>query len=59
MFKQISKFFGNISSEDQCGSRKGHNIQQCLVAMLEKWEKSVDSVKAFGALLTDFCFWLT
>ena len=56
MFKQISKFFGNISSEDQCGSRKGHNIQQCLVAMLEKWEKSVDSGKAFGALLTDFCF---
>ena len=27
--------------------------QQCLLAMLEKWKKSVGNGKAFGALLTD------
>ena len=29
------------------------STQQCLLAMLEKWKRSVDSGKAFGALLTD------
>ena len=52
MFKKISDFFGNIFSKNQCGFSKGHNTQQCLLAMLEKWKKSVDSGKAFGALLT-------
>ena len=37
----------------QCGFRKGRNRQQCLLAMLEKWKRSVDSGKAFGTLLTD------
>ena len=27
--------------------------QQCLLAILEKWKRSVDSGKTFGALLTD------
>ena len=53
MFKQISEFFENIFSKNQCGFRKGHSTQQCLLAMLEKWKRSVDSGKAFGALLTD------
>ena len=53
MFKQISEFFENIFSKNQCGFRKGHNTQKCLLAMLEKWKRSVDSGKAFGALLTD------
>ena len=53
MFKQISKFFENIFSKNQCGFRKGHSTQQCLLAMLEKWKRSLDSYKAFGALLTD------
>ena len=53
MFKQISEFFENIFSKNQCGSRKGHSTQQCLLATLEKWKRSVDSGKAFGALLTD------
>ena len=43
----------NIFSKNQCGLRKGHNTQQCFLAMLEKWKISVDSGKAFGALLTD------
>ena len=53
MLKQISVFFENIFSKNQCGFRKGHSTQQCLLAMLEKWKRSVDSGKAFGALLTD------
>ena len=53
MFKQISEFFENIFSKNQCGFRKGHSTQQYLLAMLEKWKRSVDSGKAFGALLTD------
>ena len=53
MFKQISEFFEIIFSKNQCGFRKGHSTQQCLLAMLEKWKRSVDSGKAFGALLTD------
>ena len=53
MFKQISEFFENIFSKIQYGFRKGHSTQQCLLAMLEKWKRSVDSGKAFGALLTD------
>ena len=52
MFKQISEFFENIFSKIQYGFRKGHSTQQCLLAMLEKWKRSVDSGKAFGALLT-------
>ena len=53
MFKQISEFFENIFSKNQCGFRKGHSTQQCLLAMLEKWKRSVGNGKAFGALLKD------
>ena len=53
MFKQISEFFENIFSKNQCGFRKGHSTQQSLLAVLEKWKRSLDSSKAFGALLTD------
>ena len=37
----------------QCGFRKGFNAQHYLLAMLEKWKKTVDTKKVFGALLTD------
>ena len=50
---QISEFFEIVFSKSHCRFRKGHNTQQCLLAMLEKWKRSVDSGKAFGALLTD------
>ena len=46
-------FFKNIFPKNQCGFRKGHSTQQCLLAMLEKLKRSADSGKAFGALLTD------
>ena len=53
MLKEISEFFENIFSKNQCGFKKDHSTQQCLSVMLEKWKRSVDSGKAFGALLTD------
>ena len=53
MFKQISEFFENIFSKNQCGFRKGHSTQQCLLARLEKWKRSVNSRQAFVAPLTE------
>ena len=35
------------------GFRKGSSAQQCLLAMLEKWESAVDNKRNFGALLTE------
>ena len=32
---------------------KSHGTQRCLLAMLEKWKRFVESGKAFGTLLTD------
>ena len=37
----------------QCGFRNGFNAQHCLLTMLEKWKKAVDSKKDFRAVLTD------
>ena len=53
--KQISAFFEDILSKYQCGFREGggHSAQHCLLALIEKWKRSVDHVKAFGTLLTD------
>ena len=50
---QISAYFANILSKNQCGFRKGYSSQHCLVAMIEKWKKSLDSKGSFGALLAD------
>ena len=49
----MSAFFEDIFKKQQCGFRKGYNTQQCLLKMLEKWKRSVDEGKVFGALLTD------
>ena len=35
------------------GFWKGFSTQQCLLAMLEQWKRSVDNSKMFDALLTD------
>ena len=40
-------------SKQQCGFRKGYSTQQCLLALLEKWKRAIDSGQMFGALLTD------
>ena len=53
MFAQMSSLFDNFLSKQQCGFRKGYSTQQCLLALLEKWERAVDSGQMFGALFTD------
>ena len=42
-----------IISKYQCGFRNGYSVKYCLIAMIEKWEKNVDDVGVFGALLSD------
>ena len=49
----MSGFFDNFLSEQQCGFRKRYSTQHCLLNLLEKWKRSVDKGKSFGALLTD------
>ena len=49
----MTAFFEDIFNKQQCGFRKGYNTQQCLLKMLEKWKRSADGGKVFGALLTD------
>ena len=53
MFEQMSSFFDNFLSKQQYGFWKGYSTQQCLLALLEKWKRAVDSGQMFGALLTD------
>ena len=53
MFKQMSRFFDDIFSRYQYSFRKGFSTQQCLLALLEKWKRSIDRGKVFGTLLTD------
>ena len=53
MYDQIATYFEHIFSRYQCGFRKGYSAQQCLLAMTEKWKKTVDNGGVFGALLTD------
>ena len=53
LYDQISAYFANILSKNQCGFRKGCSSQHSLVAMIEKWKKSLDSKGSLGALLTD------
>ena len=53
MFKHMSSFFDDIFSKCQYGFRKELGTQQCLLALLEKWKRSIDRGKVFGALLTD------
>ena len=49
----MQTYFDNLLSKYQCGFRKGFNAQHCLVSMIEKWKKTVDSGGAFDALMTD------
>ena len=53
MFAQISSFYDNFLSKQQCGFQKGYITPQCHLALLEKWKRAVDSGQMFGALLTD------
>ena len=45
----MSQFFERTFSNQQRGFRKGLSTQQCLLVLFEKWKRSVDRGKAFGA----------
>ena len=50
---KFSSFFYSVFFKYQCRFRIGYNAQQCLITLIEKWEKSVDNGGAFGTLFTD------
>ena len=54
MQKQMKTFIDNFLSTFLCGYRKGYNTQYALLAMIEKWKKSLDGKGGFaGAILMD------
>ena len=53
MYEQIEDYFNDILSKYQCGFRKGHNAQNCLLLMIEKIRMIRDNKGAFAAVLTD------
>ena len=53
MYNQINMYIQNHLSPYLFGFRKGHSTEQCLVIMLEEWEKALDKKDSAGAILTD------
>ena len=53
MFEQLNDHFDKILSKYQCGFRKGHNAQHCLLVMIEKFRKIRDKKGVSAAVLTD------
>ena len=53
MFRQMTELFDHFLSKYQCGFRKGHSSQQCLIAMTDKRRRCLDKGGSSGALLTD------
>ena len=53
MYNQIYLCFQTIFSKFHCRFQKGFNAQHCLLAMVEKWCKTLDGSCETGAVLTD------
>ena len=53
MYDQLKGHSDKLLSKYQCGFGNGLNTQHCLLAMIEKLRKSLDSRGASAALLTD------
>ena len=53
MQEQMIAFIGDHLSPYLCGYRKGYNAQYALIAMIEKWKKSLDVCGMFAAILMD------
>ena len=51
--KPLEEHFQALLSKYQCGFRKGYNVINALLPMIEKCRKSLNEGGAFGALLTD------
>ena len=52
-YNQIYPYFDMLFSKFQCSFWKGFNAQHCLLAMIEKWRKTLDKGEETGAVLTD------
>ena len=52
MYDQMSLFFDQIFWKLQCGFRKVFSVEQCLIHMIEKWRKYLDTGGHGKALLT-------
>ena len=50
---QLSEYFENILSDNQCAYRKGFSTQPSLMTLVETWKKATDDKNKFGALLID------
>ena len=53
MYHQLYEHFNSILLPKQCGFRKGHSAQHCLIVMVEKFKESRDKGEEFGAFFTD------
>ena len=54
MEKQMKAFINKHLSSHLCGYRKGYNSQYALIAMIEKWKKSLDRIGGkMGAVFMD------
>ena len=53
MYNQMYPYFDTLFCKFQCGFRKGFNTQHCLLAMIEKWCKTLDKGGDTEAVLTD------
>ena len=53
MYNQIYSYFQTVFSKFQWGFWKSFNGQYCLLAMVEKWHKTVDGGGETGTVLTD------
>ena len=47
IYDQLSTYFENFLSKFQFGFRKKYSAQQCLVALIDLWKKSIDKIKRF------------
>ena len=53
LYGQIEAYFNLILSPIQCGFRKGYSAQHCMLVLLEKWRRALDSKQIVGIVLTD------
>ena len=54
MYQQLYDHFISFLSPKQCGFRKGHSAENCLMVMLEKFKELRGRGDEFGALSITF-----
>ena len=53
LYDQVNEYFQQLFSKLQCGFRKGHSAQHCLLVLIENCRKFLDKRGFAGLLLTD------